>query len=100
MDDPVVLEGYKRLAGAIVLEAVKDALHIGTAGKVKELRPVINRSFKWLDSDEMEFYMTALPMLTPEAVREFVWRSKFVDSNELKEYRNRYKRAVCEVRDR
>ena len=70
MSDPVVLEGYKRLAGAIVLEAVKDALYIGTVGKVQELRPIIDQSITWLNSDEMELYMAAMPMLTPEAVRE------------------------------
>ena len=71
--NPEVIEAYKRLAGAIIIEAVRDNLKIGTSRKPRE---VVRHADVWFRTDEFEFYLCAMPMLTPEAVLKFMRRYK------------------------
>ena len=78
MTDPTIIEGYKKLAGAMVIEAVKDALRISVQGKPKLL---VITADDWFETEQFEFCLCALPTVSPEAVKKLVNKYKYLNPN-------------------
>lgn len=86
MTNPLVIEGYKKLAGAVVLEAIKDSLGIGIQGKPKELRNSTEAKDR-LRTQNFALLLTVMPSVTPEAIQEFVKDQKYSGINKRQKIR-------------